>query len=103
MRRSRNPNQKRGSKIRQAQAALQREINASLAEGMVIRDLDGNPVISSNLDTFSRLQNDANRNPGNLFGTLEKNPELAETLLATQKSRHRKNVTFLKKEERGAE
>lgn len=101
MRRTRNPHQKRSSKTRVAQARLEQEILGTLKGGGVVRGCDGNPVVSSNLDTFERLGRDSSRNRNGLFGTLEYNPSLAEQLLKTRRSKDRKFVVFLQKD--GAE
>lgn len=95
MRRTRNQQQKRSSKTRAAQASMEHEILDCLRDGIVLRDLDGNPVISSNLDTFHRMNCDAAQNNG-LLGTMEDNPELAKALLKTRQNKSRKNIVFLK-------
>lgn len=95
MRSTRNLRQKRSSRVRAAQASMEREIIQCLREGLVVRDCDGNPVTSSNLDTFERLQDDCARNRNGLFGTLDRNPELAKRLLETRPGSKRKHVAFI--------
>jgi hypothetical protein len=95
MRRTRSQNQRRSSKVARAQNQLQEEINRCLTYGFVIRDLSGNPVSKVSKEVFDRFQFEANRNPSGLWATFERDPKLAEALLATQQPRLRTGVEFL--------
>jgi hypothetical protein len=82
MRKRRRDN--RTSHIIRAQADLQAAINFGLENGVVVRDLDGNPLYRATPDLVQRLDSEEKRNNG-LWATIEDNPELAEALSAGRK------------------
>jgi hypothetical protein len=77
MRKRRRDN--RTSHIIRAQADLQAAINFGLENGIVVRDLDGNPLYRASAELVQRLDADEQRNNG-LWATVENNAPLAASL-----------------------